>query len=283
MSRREFCVVENGDMLLSVFSETCSGRHVSIHRSGRLSHTFMPSLPDKKQIEFSLTAEQLTTIRGWKLTQADLQEWARSQGIAALAEGTLKRWFTEPFARRAPGDIEKVRAMILGTGVGGGLVVDGRVLDGANGIAGEWGHNPLPWPCDDERPGPACYCGRAGCIETFLSGPGLARDHRRATGSDLAPREIIEGVNAGDAACEAALARYEERLARALAHAINLLDPDVIVLGGGLSNVDRLYATVPRLWGDWVFSDRVDTRLVPPMHGDASGVRGAAWLWNAGN
>ncbi len=174
-----------------------------------------------------------------------------------------------------------VFGVILGTGVGGGVVVHGRVLDGPNGIAGEWGHNPLPWPRDDERPGAACFCGKLGCIETFLSGPGLARDHRRATGSDLAPREIIEGVNAGDAACEAALARYEERLARALAHVINLLDPDVVVLGGGLSNVDRLYATVPRLWGDWVFSDRVDTRLVKHRHGDSSGVRGAAWLWPA--
>jgi predicted NBD/HSP70 family sugar kinase len=174
-----------------------------------------------------------------------------------------------------------VFGVILGTGVGGGVVVHGRVLDGPNGIAGEWGHNPLPWPRDDERPGAACFCGKLGCIETFLSGPGLARDHRRATGSDLGPREIIEGVNAGDAACEAALARYEERLARALAHVINLLDPDVVVLGGGLSNVDRLYATVPRLWGDWVFSDRVDTRLVRNRHGDSSGVRGAAWLWPA--
>ena len=174
-----------------------------------------------------------------------------------------------------------VFGVILGTGVGAGIVIDGQVLDGCNGIAGEWGHNPLPWPRDDERPGTACFCGKLGCIETFLSGPGLARDHRRTTGSDLAPREIIEGVIAGDAACEAALARYEERLARALAHVINLLDPDVVVLGGGLSNVDRLYATVPRLWGDWVFSDRVDTRLVKHRHGDSSGVRGAAWLWPA--
>lgn len=172
-----------------------------------------------------------------------------------------------------------VFGVILGTGVGGGIVVHGRVLDGPNGIAGEWGHDPLPWPRDDERPGAACFCGKLGCIETFLSGPGLARDHRRSTGSDLAPREIVEGVNAGDAACEATLSRYEERLARALAHVINLLDPDVVVLGGGLSNVDRLYATVPRLWGDWVFSDRVDTRLVRNRHGDSSGVRGAAWLW----
>ncbi|CAG0961646.1 fructokinase [Burkholderiales bacterium] len=174
-----------------------------------------------------------------------------------------------------------VFGVILGTGVGGGVVVGGRVLDGPNGIAGEWGHNPLPWPRDDERPGEACFCGRRGCIETFLSGPGLAGDHRRATGEMLAPEAILPGALAGDDACEASLVRYEARLARALAHVINLVDPDVIVLGGGLSNLDRLYANVPALWGPWVFSDRVDTRLVKHRHGDSSGVRGAAWLWPA--
>ncbi len=170
---------------------------------------------------------------------------------------------------------------ILGTGVGAGIVVDGRVLDGPNGIAGEWGHNPLPWPRDDERPGPACYCGRAGCIETWLSGPALARDHLAATGARLEGPAIAAAAVRGDAAAEATLARYEERLARALAHVINLLDPDVIVLGGGMSNLDRLYANVPARWGAWVFSDRVDTRLARSMHGDSSGVRGAAWLWPA--
>jgi len=174
---------------------------------------------------------------------------------------------------------EVVFGVILGTGVGAGVVVGGRVLDGPNGIAGEWGHNPLPWPADDERPGAPCFCGRFGCIETFLSGPGLARDHRQATGAVATPEAILAGAAAGDVACEATLGRYEARLARALAHVINLIDPDVVVLGGGLSNVDRLYASVPRLWGPWVFSDRVDTRLVRHRHGDASGVRGAAWLW----
>ena len=174
---------------------------------------------------------------------------------------------------------EVVFGVILGTGVGGGVVVRGQALGGPNGIAGEWGHNPLPWPRDDERPGRACFCGRHGCIETFLSGPGLAADHRRATGSSAAPEAILAGAQAGDGACEATLVRYEERLARALAHVVNLIDPDVIVLGGGLSNLDRLYASVPRLWGGWVFSDRVDTRLVRNRHGDSSGVRGAAWLW----
>ncbi|MCC7217701.1 MAG: ROK family protein [Burkholderiales bacterium] len=174
-----------------------------------------------------------------------------------------------------------VFGVILGTGVGGGLVVDGRVLDGANGIAGEWGHNPLPWPCDDERPGPACYCGRAGCIETWLSGPGFERDHAHATGSALAAAQIAAAAGQGAAAATASLARYAERLARALAHVVNIVDPDVIVLGGGMSNVDALYASVPAQWGRYVFSDRVDTRLVRHVHGDSSGVRGAAWLWPA--
>jgi fructokinase len=171
-----------------------------------------------------------------------------------------------------------VFGVILGTGVGGGLVVRGRVLDGINGIAGEWGHNPLPGPRDDERPGPACYCGRHGCIETWLSGPGLAQDHARVAGDTLEAGVIVAAVDTGDACASATLGRYEERLARALAHVINIVDPDVIVLGGGLSNATRLYASVPRLWGAYVFSDRVDTRLARNVHGDSSGVRGAAWL-----
>jgi fructokinase len=173
-----------------------------------------------------------------------------------------------------------VFGVILGTGVGAGIVVHGRVLDGPNAIAGEWGHNPLPWPRDDERPGRKCYCGHAGCIETWLSGPGIAADHQQVTGSALAAPEIVAGAAARDPACEATVARYEERLARSLAHVINLLDPEVNVLGGGMSNVDRLYVNVPRQWGAWVFSDRVNTRLARHAHGDSSGVRGAAWLWN---
>ena len=174
-----------------------------------------------------------------------------------------------------------VLGVILGTGVGGGIALNGRPITGLNAVAGEWGHNPLPWPLDDERPGPRCYCGRAGCIETFLSGPALARDHLAATGEDLAPPAIAARADAGDAGAAATLARYENRLARALATVVNILDPDVIVLGGGLSNLERLYAAVPRLWEQWVFSDEVATRLVPARHGDSSGVRGAAWLWPA--
>ncbi len=167
---------------------------------------------------------------------------------------------------------------ILGTGVGGGIVVDGRVLQGPNSIAGEWGHNSLPWPRDDERPGPACYCGKSGCIETFLSGPGIERDHVSASDEPVRSHDIVARAALGDAGCGATVERYEGRLARALAHVINIVDPDVIVLGGGMSNIERLYSRVPGLWGPWIFSDRVDTRLVKHVHGDSSGVRGAAWL-----
>jgi fructokinase len=172
-----------------------------------------------------------------------------------------------------------VFGVILGTGVGGGIVIHGRVLGGVNAIAGEWGHNALPWPQPDELPGPACYCGKSGCIETFLSGVGLSNDHALTTGEKLAPAQIVERAGAGDAAAAATLARHEGRLARALASVVNVLDPDVIVLGGGVSNIDRLYSNVPRLWASWIFSDLVRTRLVPNYHGDSSGVRGAALLW----
>jgi fructokinase len=172
-----------------------------------------------------------------------------------------------------------VFGVILGTGVGGGIVTGGRLLVGANAIAGEWGHNPLPAPRAEELPGPPCYCGRSGCIETFLSGPGLAADHMRHGGRALSVWDIAANARAGQADCRATIARYVERLARALATVINLLDPDAIVLGGGLSSLAILYDEVPRLWGRYVFSNTVVTPLLAPRHGDASGVRGAAWLW----
>ena len=173
-----------------------------------------------------------------------------------------------------------VFGVILGTGVGGGFVVDGKLLVGPHGIAGEWGHNPLPWPTDSERPGPGCYCGRQGCIETFLCGPGLAADYARAGGGAVMAETVAALAAQGDEAAQAAFSRYADRLARALASVINVIDPDVIVLGGGLSNVTSLYAAVAERWGRFVFSDVVMTRLVPARHGDSSGVRGAAWLWN---
>ncbi|HEV2676811.1 MAG TPA: ROK family protein [Aliidongia sp.] len=172
-----------------------------------------------------------------------------------------------------------VFGVILGTGVGGGLVVGGKILTGRHGISGEWGHNPLPWPAPGEWPGPTCYCGRTGCAELFLSGPGLAADHRATAGENLATHEIAARAETGDAPARATLDRYVDRLARGLAGVINLVDPDVIVLGGGLSNLTMLYEAVPARWARYVFSDVVTTRLVPPHHGDSSGVRGAAWLW----
>jgi fructokinase len=171
---------------------------------------------------------------------------------------------------------------ILGTGCGGGIVIDGRVLTGPNAVAGEWGHNPLPWPQPDEWPGPSCYCRLTGCLETFLSGPGLARDYSQAAGAAATVPEIVARAEAGDGVAEATLARYEDRLARALCHLINILDPDVVVLGGGLSNLARVYRNVPPLFSRYGFSDRFDNRLLPPRHGDSSGVRGAAWLWGPG-
>jgi len=176
---------------------------------------------------------------------------------------------------------EVVFGVILGTGVGSGIVVRGHVLSGPNAIAGEWGHNPLPWPDDDERPGAPCFCGQRGCIETFLSGPGMERDHLAVTAQRVPSQEIALRAGRGENEASATLLRYEQRLAKALAHVINILDPDVIVLGGGMSNIDRIYVNVPARWGRWVFSERVDTRLVRHRHGDSSGVRGAAWLWNS--
>ncbi len=199
---------------------------------------------------------------------------------------------------------EVVFGVILGTGTGAGIVVRGQVVVGPHAVAGEWGHNPLPWPRDDERPGPPCYCGRSGCIETFLSGPGLQADYARHAGQPRTAADIVARAAAGEREAAAALERYEERLARGLASIVNVLDPDVMVLGGGLSNIDRLYTNVPRLWTPYVFGastpktptsnsqerlgvgrvgvgdfERVATRLVKAGHGDSSGVRGAAWLW----
>jgi fructokinase len=177
-----------------------------------------------------------------------------------------------------------VFGVIIGTGTGGGVVVNGQVLTGPNAIAGEWGHNPLPWPEPGEWPGPPCYCGRSGCIESFLSGPGLERDYGQGAPAD----EVVARAEAGEVAASQALDRYERRMARALASVINVLDPDAIVLGGGMSNISRLYENVPRLWSRWVFSagaetDPLHTRLLRAKYGASSGVRGAAWLWMPDN
>lgn len=175
---------------------------------------------------------------------------------------------------------DPVFAVILGTGVGGGIVASGQILTGRNAIGGEWGHNPLPFMTAEEiADPPPSWCGHAGVIEAYLAGTGLQRDHEKVAGEALDGATIVARANAGDPACEATLQRYEDRLARALASIINVLDPGVIVLGGGMSNVARLYTSVPRRWGHYVFSDVVETPLVKAVHGDSSGVRGAAWLW----
>lgn len=176
-------------------------------------------------------------------------------------------------------DAEIVFGVIIGTGTGGGACINQRIVTGANAIAGEWGHNPLPWPRDDERPGPPCYCGQHGCIETFVSGTALVNHYRQAGGKAQRAQDVVRAMQDREPLAQAIMDDYIERLARSLASVINLLDPQVIVLGGGMSNIERLYAEVPQRWTDYVFSDQVTTRLVPPKFGDSSGVRGAAWLW----
>lgn len=173
-----------------------------------------------------------------------------------------------------------VFGVIIGTGTGAGIVINGQVLTGANAIAGEWGHNPLPWPNENELPGADCYCGKKGCTETFLSGPGMSADYQKISGKQCSSKDIVALAEAGELQAENCLQQYENRLARALASIINVLDPNVIVLGGGMSNIDRLYKNVPQLWGQFVFSDVVNTQLCAPKYGDSSGVRGAAWLWD---
>ena len=212
-----------------------------------------------------------------QLLKTDLE--ARLQREVRLANDANCFALSEATDGAAAG-AEVVFGVILGTGCGAGVVVRSHCLTGPNAIAGEWGHNPLPWPRPEELPGPDCYCGKSGCLETWLSGPGLARDYARYAGRDLTVPEIARVVAEGDAESLTVFERYEDRLARGLAHVINVLDPDVIVLGGGMSNFERLYRTIPARWGRYVFSDTVRTRLLPPVHGDSSGVRGAAWLWN---
>jgi fructokinase len=209
----------------------------------------------------------------WLIGRPLKQDLERALGRAVRLENDANCFALSEAIDGAGAGARAVFGVILGTGVGGGIVVDRRLLIGRNAIAGEWGHNPLPLPTAADQPLPACYCGRSGCIETYLSGPGLERDHHSLTGEKRAARDIaaLDGE---------AMDRYIQRFARALAGVINVLDPDVIVLGGGMSNIERLYTEVPRRWTRYVFSDQVATRLVRNVHGDSSGVRGAAWLWD---
>jgi len=207
------------------------------------------------------------------------QDIAEALGRAVRVENDANCFALSEASDGAAAGRNGVFGAILGTGTGGGVVVSGRILRGLNAVGGEWGHNPMPWPEPGEWPGDPCYCGRTGCIETFLSGPGLARDYARAGGAAIEPPEIVRRAEDGEAAATACLDRYVNRLARGLATIINVLDPDAIVLGGGLSRIERLYRDVPAQWERYVFSDHVATELLKPKFGDSSGVRGAAWLW----
>jgi len=212
-----------------------------------------------------------------KPLHADLEQaLSRPVRIANDANCFVVSEATDGAARGA----EIVFGVIIGTGTGGGVYISGKEITGINAIAGEWGHNPLPWPKPEEYPGRECYCGKTGCIETWLSGPGFTQDHQLQGGKGDTAKDIVALAGQGDKLAESALQRYEDRMARALASVINIIDPEIIVLGGGMSNISRLYRNVPKLWEQYVFSDHVATRLVPPLHGDSSGVRGAAWLWN---
>jgi fructokinase len=212
-----------------------------------------------------------------KPLHVDLQQaLARQVRIANDANCFVVSEATDGAARGA----EVVFGVIIGTGTGGGVYVKGKEITGINAIAGEWGHNPLPWPTPDEYPGRECYCGKKGCIETWLSGPGFTQDHQLHGGKGNSAKDIVSLAAQHDELAEITLQRYEDRMARALATVINIIDPQIIVLGGGMSNITRLYNNVPKLWEQYVFSDHVATKLVPPAHGDSSGVRGAAWLWN---
>lgn len=211
--------------------------------------------------------------------QAFEQDLARALGRPVRLANDANCFAVSEATDGAAAGLPIVFGVILGTGVGGGVVIDGKPLTGANAIAGEWGHVPLPRMTDDERPGPRCDCGRLGCLESFLSGTGLARDHEKVTGEALTGAEIVTRAEAGDGRAQATLERHAERLARALAMVIDIIDPHAIVLGGGLSKIASLYTRVPQLWVPHVFSDRIDTKLLPPRFGDSSGVRGAAWLW----
>lgn len=218
----------------------------------------------------------------WLIGRPFSEDLARALGREVRLANDANCLAVSEAADGAAAGASVVFAVILGTGTGGGLVVNGQLVVGANAIGGEWGHNPLPAPSDDERPGPACYCGRSGCIETFLSGPGLAADYARRTRGRgaVTAEQVVARAASGEPAAGVSLDAWEDRLARSLATLINVVDPDVIVVGGGLSRIARLYVNVPARWGRYVFSDHVVTRLVPAAHGDASGVRGAAWLWN---
>jgi len=219
-----------------------------------------------------------TTVMNGKPLLRDLEE---KLGRPVRLENDANCFALSEAVDGAAAGAHAVFGVIVGTGVGGGVVIDKQVLTGRNRIAGEWGHNPLPWATESELPGAPCYCGKLGCVETFLSGAGLARDYHSRTGKQLSAHEIALAADAGDKGAQASLNVYQDRLARSLAVVINVVDPDVIVLGGGLSNMMQLYIGLSALVEVYAFSDGIDTRIMRAVHGDSSGVRGAAWLWSS--
>jgi fructokinase len=254
-----------GELISMLEAETSQAVSIGIGTPGTISTTGLMKNSNSVCMNGKPVRQDLEALLGRKLNMAnDANCFALSEAVDGAAR-----------------DARVVFGVIIGTGTGAGIVVDKKVLTGPNSIAGEWGHNPLPWRQDLEMPGPECYCGKSGCIETWLSGPGMMRDHELYANIILDAETLINKAQFGDEEAEETIQRYEDRMARALASVINLLDPDVIVLGGGMSNIKRLYRNVPKLWGKYVFSDAVHTKLVAPMYGDSSGVRGAAWLDSA--
>jgi fructokinase len=235
--------------------------------------------PGALSLRTGLIKNSNSTVLNGKPLDRDL---ARALGRAVRLQNDANCFALSEAIDGAGAGAKSVFGVILGTGVGGGLVVDKQVITGRNAIAGEWGHDPMPWPEPDEWPGPPCYCGKTGCIETLISGPALAREFHARTGRSMSAEEIAHAAESGEREAQAALQRFEDRLARGLAMVVNIFDPDVIVLGGGLSNIERLYTTVAPLMSRYAFSDGVDTAVERAAHGDSSGVRGAAWLWPAG-
>lgn len=256
--------------------ETIAALVSAAEREAGLTGTVGVGTPGALSLRTGLIKNSNSTILNGKPLDRDL---AGALGREVRIQNDANCFALSEAIDGAGAGAESVFGVILGTGVGGGLVVNKRVIAGRNRIAGEWGHNPLSWPQPDEWPGPTCYCGKTGCIETLISGPALRREFHARTGRSIAAEEIAEAAETGDPEAQEALDRFEDRLARGLAMVVNIFDPHIIVLGGGLSNIERLYAKLPVLISRYAFSDGVDTKVMRAAHGDSSGVRGAAWLW----
>ena len=262
----------NYGAILETVHELISETELSLGRKGSIGI----ATPGAVSARTGLLKNSNTAVLNGKPLDRDL---ARRLGREVRIENDANCFALSEATDGAAAHGRVVFGVILGTGVGGALIVDRQIVRGRNLIAGEWGHNPLPWARPDEQPGPPCYCGRSGCVETYLSGPGMSRDYHERSGTSQSPAAIVASARGGEPLAGASLRSYVDRLARGLAAVINVLDPDVVVLGGGLSNIAELYRDVPPLLASYAFSDGVDTPVLRAKHGDSSGVRGAAWLW----